>query len=151
MTPAEYRDALAQLQWSQAAAARLLGVNARTSRRWACGERDIPPPAIRFLQYLIATGKSGEKALIVYPRLVAELNRMTEAASRSPPGSAARDLVPHQRPRATKSLKLPGRLSSSGEISRPDGLAPAKPGRVLQRGRGRCRPRLFGTLRLSMS
>ena len=65
MTPDEYREALAQLELSQAAAARLLDVNALTSRRWACGERDIPPRAIRFLQYLIATGKSGEKALSV--------------------------------------------------------------------------------------
>ncbi len=47
------------------AAARLLGVDARTSRRWASGERDIPPPAVRFLRYLIATKKTGEQAMRV--------------------------------------------------------------------------------------
>jgi hypothetical protein len=48
---------------TQARAARLLGVDDRTSRRWACGERDIAPPAERFLRYLIATGRNGEYAM----------------------------------------------------------------------------------------
>jgi len=65
MTPDEYREAIDALGMSQLAAAKLLGVDARTSRRWASGERDIPPPASRFLQYLIATGKTGEKAMLV--------------------------------------------------------------------------------------
>ena len=65
MTPDEYRATLERLGLSQVAAARLLGVDARTSRRWANGERDVPAPAIRFLQYLIATGKTGEKAMRV--------------------------------------------------------------------------------------
>jgi DNA-binding transcriptional regulator YiaG len=65
MTPDEYREAIARLDLSQVAAARLLGVDERTSRRWANGERDVPAPAIRFLQYLIATGKTGEKAMRV--------------------------------------------------------------------------------------
>jgi DNA-binding transcriptional regulator YiaG len=63
MTPDEYREAIAELGLSQGAAARLLGVDARTSRRWAIGERDVPPPAERFLRYLIATGRSGEYAM----------------------------------------------------------------------------------------
>ena len=49
----------------QIEAARLLGVDARTSRRWASGEREVPPPAVRFLQYLIATKKTGEQAMRV--------------------------------------------------------------------------------------
>jgi DNA-binding transcriptional regulator YiaG len=65
MTPDQYRAAIETLGLSQVAAAKLLGVDARTSRRWACGERDVPPPAERFLRYLIATGKSGEKAMRV--------------------------------------------------------------------------------------
>jgi DNA-binding transcriptional regulator YiaG len=65
MTPDEYRAAIAKLGLSQVAAAKLLGVDARTSRRWANGERDMPAPAVRFLQYLIATGKTGEKAMRV--------------------------------------------------------------------------------------
>jgi len=63
MTPDEYREALEALDLTQAGAAKLLGVDDRTSRRWACGERDIPPPAVRFLRYLIATGRSGEYAM----------------------------------------------------------------------------------------
>lgn len=65
MNADQYRNAIEKLGLSQVAAARLLGVDARTSRRWANGERDIPAPAVRFLQYLIATRKSGEKAMQV--------------------------------------------------------------------------------------
>ncbi len=53
MTHLEYRDLLAALSLSQAGAARLLGVDERTSRRWATGERDVPPPAARFLRFLL--------------------------------------------------------------------------------------------------
>jgi DNA-binding transcriptional regulator YiaG len=63
MTPDEYRAAIDKLGLSQVAAAKLLGVDARTSRRWASGERDVAAPAVRFLQYLIATGKPGAKAI----------------------------------------------------------------------------------------
>jgi hypothetical protein len=35
MTPAQYRDALARLNLTQVGAARLLGIDDRTSRRWA--------------------------------------------------------------------------------------------------------------------
>jgi DNA-binding transcriptional regulator YiaG len=65
MTPDQYRAAIEKLGLSQVAAARLLGVDGRTSRRWANGERDVPAPAVRFLRYLIATGKTGEKAMRV--------------------------------------------------------------------------------------
>jgi DNA-binding transcriptional regulator YiaG len=64
MDPDEYRSA-EKLGLSQIAAARLLGLDARTSRRWASGERDIPPPAVRFLRYLIAAKKTGEQAMRV--------------------------------------------------------------------------------------
>lgn len=63
MTPDEYRETIDKLGLSQVAAARLLGVDGRTSRRWANGERDIPAPAVRFLQYLIATRKTGAQAM----------------------------------------------------------------------------------------
>ena len=53
MTPANYRLALSVLGLTQGGGAKLLGVDARTSRRWATGERDVPPPVARFLRYLI--------------------------------------------------------------------------------------------------
>lgn len=68
MTPAEYSEAIAKLELSQIAAARLLGVDGRTSRRWVSGERDVPEPAARFLRYLIATGKIGEQAQRILDR-----------------------------------------------------------------------------------
>jgi transcriptional regulator with XRE-family HTH domain len=63
VTADEYRATIDQLGMTQGAAAKLLGVDDRTSRRWACGEREIPPPVQRFLRYLIATGRSGEYAM----------------------------------------------------------------------------------------
>lgn len=63
MTPDEYRETIETLGLTQNGAARLLGVDERTSRRWALGERDIPPPAERFLRYLIATKRTGEQAM----------------------------------------------------------------------------------------
>jgi DNA-binding transcriptional regulator YiaG len=69
VTPDEYRETIARLDLSQAAAARLLGVDERTSRRWATGERDVPPPAVRFLRYLIATRKTGAQAMRVFELL----------------------------------------------------------------------------------
>jgi DNA-binding transcriptional regulator YiaG len=65
MTSDEYRETIEKLGLTQNGAARLLGVDERTSRRWALGERDIPPPAERFLRYLIATKRTGEQAMKV--------------------------------------------------------------------------------------
>lgn len=65
MTSDEYRETIETLGLTQNGAARLLGVDERTSRRWALGERDIPPPAERFLRYLIATKRTGEQAMKV--------------------------------------------------------------------------------------
>lgn len=54
MTPAEYRSIIAALDLSQVGAARLLGVNERTSRNWAEGRSPITPPAARFLRLCVA-------------------------------------------------------------------------------------------------
>lgn len=53
MTSDQYRAAMAALELSHTAAARLLGVEDRTSRRWADGTRDVFPTAARFLRFLI--------------------------------------------------------------------------------------------------
>lgn len=52
MTPYEYRAALQRLGLSHNRAAPLLGVDLRTSKRWALGERAIPPPLARLLAYI---------------------------------------------------------------------------------------------------
>ena len=59
MSGNQYQQAIARLDLSQVDAAKLLGVDERTSRRWARDERDVPAPVARFLRYILATGKSG--------------------------------------------------------------------------------------------
>lgn len=54
MTANQFRAALARLELSQLGAARLCGVDGRTTRRWALGERAIPPPAAILLRLLLA-------------------------------------------------------------------------------------------------
>ena len=63
MTAPEFRAALDRLGLTQTGAARLLGVDARTARRWALGEREVPEPARRLLA-----------ACERYPDLVAALS-----------------------------------------------------------------------------
>lgn len=52
MTPAQYREALARLSLTQVAAARLLGVQDRTSRRWA--RQGVRGAAVILLRLLLA-------------------------------------------------------------------------------------------------
>jgi hypothetical protein len=56
---ARRKIAIATLGLSQVAAARLLGVDERTSRRWACGGRDFPGPAARWDSAQSATPSRG--------------------------------------------------------------------------------------------
>lgn len=63
MTGTAYRKAIEALRCSQLEAAELLGVDERTSRRWANDERDVPAPVARFLRYLVATKKSGASVI----------------------------------------------------------------------------------------
>jgi DNA-binding transcriptional regulator YiaG len=52
MSADEFNDLLRRLKLSQSAAARLLGVNGRTVRRWATGDTPILPVAARFVRFL---------------------------------------------------------------------------------------------------
>jgi DNA-binding transcriptional regulator YiaG len=52
MSPEEFAEILEQLNLSQLAVGRLLGVDARTPRRWAMGQVPIQPPVARFLRFL---------------------------------------------------------------------------------------------------
>jgi len=63
MTGTEFRTAIAVLGLSQLGAARLLGVDGRTVRRWISGERDVPEPAARFLTFLIRSGITPDEVM----------------------------------------------------------------------------------------
>lgn len=56
MTPNQFRAALDRLKLSQLGAARLFRANDRTVRRWAIGERGIPP-TVAILVKLMLAGK----------------------------------------------------------------------------------------------
>lgn len=61
MTPAEYREALAALNLSQVGAARLFGVDPRTSRHWAADMN--PPRAVALcLRLMLVHGVTAEEA-----------------------------------------------------------------------------------------
>ena len=45
----DHHAAIGRLELSQGGAARLIGVNARTSRRWALGDVPLPEPGVRLL------------------------------------------------------------------------------------------------------
>jgi DNA-binding transcriptional regulator YiaG len=52
MTTDDFNAVLDKLSLSSTAAARLLGINDRTARRWTSGAAPIPAPAARFLRFL---------------------------------------------------------------------------------------------------
>ena len=56
MTPTEYREAIESLGLSQVGAARLFGVDPRTSRRWALGELPVPRPVELALKLMLKHG-----------------------------------------------------------------------------------------------
>lgn len=54
MTPNQFRAAIDRLDLSQVAAAKLVGADPRTARRWALGERDVPECVAILLRLLVA-------------------------------------------------------------------------------------------------
>jgi len=56
MTHTEYRDAIESLGMSQVGAARLFGVDPRTSRRWALGELPVPRAVELALKLMLKYG-----------------------------------------------------------------------------------------------
>jgi hypothetical protein len=69
MTANQYKAAIDRLGLTQVGAARFLGVDERTSRRWIADERPVPEPVARFLRFMIAakvTPEEVEKALSRY-------------------------------------------------------------------------------------
>lgn len=61
MTPKQYAAIIESLGLSQVGAARFLGVDERTSRRWIAGEREIPETVSRFLTFIAAAKLTPEE------------------------------------------------------------------------------------------
>jgi DNA-binding transcriptional regulator YiaG len=59
MTSNELRAALGRLELTQQEAARVLGVDPRTMRRWVLGERPVPRIATHFLDHLEQAKRAG--------------------------------------------------------------------------------------------
>ena len=55
MTPAEYRAAIAKMEWSIAGAAPHLGISRRQSQRYASGENPVSAPIAKLLQLRLAS------------------------------------------------------------------------------------------------
>src|SRR6266436_1390227 len=62
-SPAEYRELLMLLDISQSEASAILGVNERTSRRWASGDRPFSGPPQHFLRFLARSKISPAEAM----------------------------------------------------------------------------------------
>lgn len=63
MTHQEYRDACKEIGMTFTMAAFVLGVNERTSGRWANGERTIPEIAARFINLMKEAKITPERAV----------------------------------------------------------------------------------------
>lgn len=56
----EYSRAIARLGWSQVGAARLLGIDPRTSRRYIAGDLEMTKPLTYLLRVLVHLGRTDE-------------------------------------------------------------------------------------------
>jgi DNA-binding transcriptional regulator YiaG len=63
MNAAQFRDAQERLGITNTTAARLLGVDARTTRRWGTGERAVPEPVARLLRLMLVMHLVPEQVL----------------------------------------------------------------------------------------
>lgn len=53
MTPKQYADAIERLSLSQRGAAKFLGIDERTSRKWIAGDARIPESAAKLLRLMV--------------------------------------------------------------------------------------------------
>lgn len=60
MTAKQFQTAIDRLGLSQVGAARLLGADPRTARRWALDERSVPEPVAILLRLMLAGKISAE-------------------------------------------------------------------------------------------
>lgn len=54
MTAEQFRAALSQLAYTQVGAGRMLGLNGRTVRHYAKGDREVPAPVVKLLRLALA-------------------------------------------------------------------------------------------------
>lgn len=60
MTPKQYAEAIARLDLSQRSAAKFLGIDERTSRKWIAGDARIPESAAKLLRLMVKLGLKPE-------------------------------------------------------------------------------------------
>ena len=60
MTAKQFQAAIDRLGMSQVGAARLVGADPRTARRWALGERDVPECVAILLRLMLAGKMTAE-------------------------------------------------------------------------------------------
>lgn len=61
MTPNQYRAAIEKIGLSQRSAGTFLGVDERSSRRWASGEAEIPEAVGKLLRLMVKLGLSPDE------------------------------------------------------------------------------------------
>ena len=80
MTPAQFRDAIAQVGLSQQKAGVWFGKSKRTGQRWASGDYEVPVYVARFLRFMVKAALTPDD--IVNPRPPRQRrNRRTETAA----------------------------------------------------------------------
>lgn len=82
LTPDEYRAALAALKLQNAEFGRLVGVDARSERRWSLGEAAIPGPVVLLLRLFQVRPE-----LVAVARAVPPPEVRKRAPSKRPPRS----------------------------------------------------------------
>lgn len=117
MTKEEFRSELDRLRLTQQEAAEAMGVNDRTIRRWALGERPIPPVAIKLISTLTPKPAPPEPEPVAEP-----VNEPVNdfAAHRLAVAQAAAD-------EADKAASKAARKAAKGKGGRGVAPAPAKP------------------------
>lgn len=105
MTPAELQAALAKLDLSPAALAKLLGVDVRTTRRWTTGGKAIPESVATQLSEMVRAGGVPASLIERRPKESEETTRFLWVQRRAEPEwtVAEHDLVQDQ-------YFLPGRV-----------------------------------------
>lgn len=105
MTPAELQSALVKLDLSPAALAKLLGVDVRTTRRWATGGKAIPESVAAQLSEMVKAGGVPASLIERRPKETEETTRFIWVRRKTEPEwtVAEHDLIQDQ-------YFLPGRV-----------------------------------------